>query len=130
MDSCQTFQQLTYPVHEWQSQPSRAKQLLSNTFQATMNQASYKQLFQCLTLILKSVSVITKALHVRLGSKPLVSMASPNISRTNSFSSFESDYELFKHENLDHDSGSIGISSTMATNSSMYRQLFCVQKGL
>ena len=51
-------------------------------------------------------------------------MANPNISRTNSLFS---DFELLKYEDLHdifkHESAGIGISSTMASNSSMYYPL-------
>ena len=54
-------------------------------------------------------------------------MTSPNINRTNSlFSLFDSDCELFEHEFFKHESAGIGISSTMASNSSMYYLLFGV----
>lgn len=54
-------------------------------------------------------------------------MTSPNISRENSLSSFDSDSELFKHEIFEHEYAGIGISDSMASNSSMYRLLLFLQ---
>lgn len=47
-------------------------------------------------------------------------MATPNISRDNSVSSFDSDSELYEHDTFKNEQAGIGVSNIMATNSSMY----------
>ncbi|CAF9922156.1 MAG: hypothetical protein ALECFALPRED_002034 [Alectoria fallacina] len=44
-------------------------------------------------------------------------MAVPNINRENSFSSIESDSEVFQHEIFRHEHAGLGVSNTMAANS-------------